>query len=93
MASAEANPAFQLVAGATGLLVFLLILNQLILFGAALTATDTRGRVRGLATGQRLPTDEARPLRHRRRGLTSNRPTWKAPASRTAILFSGSPLG
>jgi membrane protein len=59
--SAQANPAFQLVAGATGLLVFLLILNQLILFGAALTATNTRGRVRDLATGQRLPPDEARP--------------------------------
>jgi membrane protein len=55
VAGAQANPAFQLVAGAVGLLVFLLILNQLILFGAALTATHTRGRVTDLATGQHLP--------------------------------------
>lgn len=46
---AEANPAFQVVAGAAGLLVFLLILNQLILFAAALAATSTAGRVADLA--------------------------------------------
>ena len=51
---AQANPAFQLVAGAAGLLVFLVILNQLILYSAALTATATTGPVKDLATGQRL---------------------------------------
>jgi membrane protein len=50
VARAESNPAFQVVAGAAGLLVFLLILNQLILFAAALTATGTPGPVRDLAT-------------------------------------------
>jgi membrane protein len=59
VARAEHNPAFQVVAGAAGLLVFLLILNQLILFAAALTATGTGtgGTVKDLATG-RLVTDE-----------------------------------
>jgi membrane protein len=57
VARAEANPAFQVVAGAAGLLVFLLVLNQLILFAAALTATGTGGPVRDLATGQRLAAD------------------------------------
>ncbi|WP_239675905.1 YihY/virulence factor BrkB family protein [Natronosporangium hydrolyticum] len=46
---AEYNPAFQVVAGAAGLLVFLLILNQLILFAASLTATAEQGRVVDLA--------------------------------------------
>lgn len=54
VARAETNPAFQLVAGAAGLLVFLLIINQLILFGAALTATSGVGQVTDLATGQRV---------------------------------------
>ncbi|MGH3681402.1 MAG: ribonuclease BN, partial [Natronosporangium sp.] len=57
VARAETNPAFQLVAGAAGLLVFLLILNQLILLAAALTATSNRGRVTDLATGHPLPAD------------------------------------
>lgn len=45
----EANPAFQVVAGAVGLLIFLNLVNQLILYAAALTATSTRGRVTDLA--------------------------------------------
>jgi membrane protein len=57
VARAEHNPAFQVVAGTAGLLVFLLILNQLILFAAALTATGTGGPVKDIATG-RLVTDE-----------------------------------
>lgn len=57
VARAEANPAFQVVAGATGLLVFLLILNQLILFAAALAATGAGGRVRDVATGRLLVAD------------------------------------
>jgi membrane protein len=47
----EANPAYQIVAGAVGLLVFLNLLNQLILFAAALTATSTHGTVTDLAAG------------------------------------------
>lgn len=49
---AEANPAFQIAAGTAGLLLFLLILNELILFAAALTATSRRGRVFDLAMSQ-----------------------------------------
>jgi membrane protein len=48
---AEANPTYQVVAGAVGLLVFLNVLNQLILFAASLTATSTVGRVADLAVG------------------------------------------
>ncbi|MDP9848258.1 YihY/virulence factor BrkB family protein [Streptosporangium lutulentum] len=44
-----ANPAYQVVAGAVGMLVFLKILNQLILFAATLTATSTKGRITDLA--------------------------------------------
>jgi membrane protein len=68
VAGAQANPAFQLVAGAVGLLVFLLIVNQLILFAAALTATGTRGRVKDLATGQPLDTAGEVPARLSRAG-------------------------
>nr|WP_308129386.1 YhjD/YihY/BrkB family envelope integrity protein [Actinoplanes polyasparticus] len=45
----EANPAYQLVAGSVGLLVFLNAINQLFLFAAALTATSTAGRPADLA--------------------------------------------
>ncbi|MGW0805514.1 YihY/virulence factor BrkB family protein [Nonomuraea sp. NPDC002799] len=44
-----ANPAYQVVAGAAGMLLFLKVLNQLILFAAALAATGTSGRVTDLA--------------------------------------------
>ena len=37
----EANPAYQVVTGAVAVLVFLSLLNQFILFAAALTATST----------------------------------------------------
>ena len=47
----ERNPAYTVVAGAVGLLVFLYLLNQLVLFGAALAATSPRGRVVDLAEG------------------------------------------
>ncbi len=47
----ESNPAYQVVAGAVGLLVFLNLLNQLILFAAALSATSTHGSVTDLAAG------------------------------------------
>ena len=45
----EANPTYQVVAGAVGLLVFLNVVNQLILFAATLTATGTAGHVTDLA--------------------------------------------
>ncbi|HZN20851.1 MAG TPA: YhjD/YihY/BrkB family envelope integrity protein [Micromonosporaceae bacterium] len=45
----EANPAYQVVTVAVAVLVFLSLLNQLILFAAALTATSTRGPVTDLA--------------------------------------------
>jgi membrane protein len=47
----QANPAYKAVGVAVGLLVFLYWLHQLLIFGAALTATDSREIVRDLATG------------------------------------------
>jgi membrane protein len=41
----EANATYLVVAGAVGLLVFLNVVNQLILFAATLTATSTSGQV------------------------------------------------
>jgi membrane protein len=54
----EANPTYQVVAGSVGLLVFLNVVNQLVLFAAALTATSTAGRPADLAAG---PSDESPP--------------------------------
>jgi membrane protein len=45
----EANPTYQVVAGTVGLLVSLNVINQLVLFAAALTATGTTGAVTDLA--------------------------------------------
>ncbi|MFV2103279.1 YhjD/YihY/BrkB family envelope integrity protein [Micromonospora sp. LOL_024] len=47
----EHNPAYTVVATAVGLLVYLYLLNQLVLFGAALAATSRRGQVVDLAGG------------------------------------------
>ncbi|GAB2925875.1 hypothetical protein GCM10027280_11450 [Micromonospora polyrhachis] len=55
----ERNPAYAVVAGAVGLLLYLYLLNQLLIFGAALAATSNRGRVIDLATGRRPPLAEA----------------------------------
>jgi membrane protein len=46
----EHRPAYQLVAGTVGLLIYLYLLNQLILFGAALAATSYHGTAVDLAT-------------------------------------------
>ncbi|MFC7530822.1 YihY/virulence factor BrkB family protein [Actinoplanes sp. GCM10030250] len=46
----EDNPAYHLVAGSVGLLVFLNAVNQTVLFAAALTATSSTGRPADLAT-------------------------------------------
>jgi membrane protein len=48
----QANPTYQVVAGTVGLLVFLNVLNQLILFAAALAATAATGQVADLAAGR-----------------------------------------
>jgi membrane protein len=45
-----ANPAYQVVAGAVAMLLFLKVLNQLILFATALAATSTTGDVTDLAS-------------------------------------------
>jgi membrane protein len=52
---AEANPAYQVVTVAVAVLIFLSLLNQFILFAAALTATSTRGTVTDLAAGPSPP--------------------------------------
>jgi len=49
------NPAYPLAAGAIGLLVFMYLFNQVILFASAFAATSTRGRVRDLAAGPPAP--------------------------------------
>ena len=51
----ERNLAYTAVAGTVGLLVYLYLLNQLLLFGAALAATSHRGRVIDLAADDPLP--------------------------------------
>jgi membrane protein len=45
------RPTYQVVATAVGLLVYLYLLNQLVLFGAALAATGTAGSMTDLAAG------------------------------------------
>ncbi|WP_018347916.1 YihY/virulence factor BrkB family protein [Longispora albida] len=45
------NPAYQVVAGTVGLLVFLNLFSQLLLWGSTLAATSSRGVVRDLAAG------------------------------------------
>ncbi|WP_433613480.1 YihY/virulence factor BrkB family protein [Dactylosporangium sp. CA-139114] len=47
----EHNPAYQLVAGTIGLLLYMYLLHQLLLFAAALSATSPHGRMRDLAGG------------------------------------------
>jgi membrane protein len=60
--SVEANPTYQVVTGTVGLLISLSIINQLVLFAAALTATSTIGDVTDLSgrPDPRTP-DAARP--------------------------------
>jgi membrane protein len=66
----EANPTYQVVAGAVGLLVFLNVVNQLILFAATLTATSSAGQVTDLAVPRATYADGGRghpAIRMRRR--------------------------
>jgi membrane protein len=51
------NPAYRVVGAAAGLLVFLYLFSQLLLFGAAWGATGRRGEVRDLAAGAVEPGD------------------------------------
>jgi membrane protein len=51
IAHTERNPAYRVAGTAVGLLLFLNLFSQLLLFGSALAATGTRGRVRDLAAG------------------------------------------
>jgi len=45
------NPAYQVFAGAVGLLVFMYLFSQIVLYAAALAATSRHGLVRDLAAG------------------------------------------
>ena len=47
----ERNPAYQLVAGTVGLLLFIYLLHQVLFFAAAFAATSEHGRVVDLAGG------------------------------------------
>jgi membrane protein len=53
----ESRPAYQLVAGAVGLLIYLYLLNQLILYGCAVAATSPKGSAADLAEGRPQPLD------------------------------------
>lgn len=64
-----ANPAYQVVASAVGVLIFLNLLNQLLLYCAALTATGVGANVRG-----------RRPLAVRR-GRVRTRPALRPPGA------------
>lgn len=57
----ERNPAYAVVAGAVGLLIYLYLLNQLLLFGAALAATSEHGSVRDLTGGTPTSPGSERP--------------------------------
>jgi membrane protein len=45
------RPAFQIVGGTVAVLLFLYLFNQMLLYGAALAATSTHGKVMDLAAG------------------------------------------
>ncbi|MDQ7910015.1 YhjD/YihY/BrkB family envelope integrity protein [Phytohabitans sp. ZYX-F-186] len=53
----DRNPAYTVVTGAVGLLLYLYLLNQLLLLGAALAATSGHGEVTDLAAGGPTGTD------------------------------------
>ena len=74
---AASNPAYQVVTGAVGLLLFLNLLNQVILFAAALTATSTVGTVTDLAKAEQPPEQREVPVvpRERPRPTTDPVPT------------------
>ncbi|MFC3380925.1 YihY/virulence factor BrkB family protein [Couchioplanes azureus] len=62
----QRNPAYGLVASAVGLLVYLYVLNQLLLFGAAWAATSPHGRVVDLSADDKTaPVGQNTWIRHR----------------------------
>lgn len=62
--SASSRPAYQAVGTAVGLLIFLYLFNQMLLFASAWTATSERGKAIDLADRQRprIDTDELKRL-------------------------------
>jgi membrane protein len=61
----ERNPAYGLVASAVGLLVYLYVFNQLLLFGAAWAATSPHGRVVDLSADDKsAPVGQNSWIRH-----------------------------
>jgi membrane protein len=61
------NPAYGLVASAVGVLVYLYVFNQLLLFGAAWAATSPHGRVVDLSADDKsAPVGQNTWIRHRR---------------------------
>jgi membrane protein len=60
---AQTNPTYRVVAGAVGLLVFLNVVNQLILFAATLTATSYTGQASDLAVRSRHGAHPTQPLK------------------------------
>ncbi|MEV8507505.1 YhjD/YihY/BrkB family envelope integrity protein [Actinoplanes sp. NPDC051475] len=62
----QRNPAYGLVASAVGLLVYLYVFNQLLLFGAAWAATSPHGRVVDLSADDKTaPVGQNTWIRHR----------------------------
>jgi membrane protein len=61
IARSERRPAYQLVAGTVGLLIYLYLLNHLILLGAALAATSHHGKVVDLGMRAR-PVEHVKPV-------------------------------
>ncbi len=76
----ERNPAYTVVAGAVGLLIYLYLFNQLLLFGAALAATGRHGRVVDLARSAPVP-DPADPSRRPPSGPAPAEPRAEPPGS------------
>ncbi|MFI7597110.1 YihY/virulence factor BrkB family protein [Actinoplanes sp. NPDC049681] len=63
----QRNPAYGLVASAVGLLVYLYVFNQLLLFGAAWAATSPHGRVVDLSADDKTaPVGQNTWIRHQR---------------------------
>jgi membrane protein len=63
----ERNPAYGLVASAVGVLVYLYVFNQLLLFGAAWAATSPHGRVVDLSADDKTaPVGQNTWIRHHR---------------------------
>lgn len=83
----ERNPAYTVVAGAVGLLIYLYLLNQLLLFGAALAATARDGEVTDLAAGRPRAPRPAGPPRTFGRGRSG----YGRVANRRTPASSGEP--